>query len=396
MLHDQFAVSFIPFAGIIFLMIFLRANTTMDSRLLKTFFLLAILEFCELTFFDLELWTSTFAQPGFWRMLFSALGYTVRIASIYLFLLLSLRGRTTRRSRLLWAIPAIWNALVAFSVFFTDISYYFTPDNHFERGVLGYTPHIVFFFYLVGILIVTVKGLCGRAKLESLTIAAIAIFISGSVMISTIFAVEGLGCAATVFSTIFYYMFFQTQVYQENMTEEQRSRQIFEAKSKTDGMTDLLNKSAFLDEAGMALRTAGGKSVALIFLDMDYFKTVNDQLGHLVGDSLLRDCAKKLQNVFRNADIIGRFGGDEFCVFLRDIPREVLRQRLDEVLASLQAVYSSGAVSVDVTASAGAVYCTNGEDTELQTLLRLADEASYRAKSLGRNHYVIHDLPPAR
>lgn len=391
LLHNFFAISFVPYAGILFLLIFLCANTTMDKHVLKMFFLLWILEFTELTVYNLELWTSTFAEPGFARMLLSALGYSVRILSIYFFLMLSMRNQATLKSRVLWALPAVVNALVAFSVFFSNAAFSFSPDNHFQRGPLGYTAHMIFLFYLVSIFFVTIKGLDGRSRFESIVICAIVLFIAISVLIATLFGVDGLGCAATVLATVVYYMFFQTQIYRETMFEEQKSRALFERQSKTDGATGLLNKTAFLDAANTALRSGTDDCIAVVFLDLDHFKNVNDCLGHLTGDKVIKDTAKKLQNVFRNADIIGRFGGDEFCAFLQGVPKSVLSQRLDEIAVALQMEYVHGEDRVPITASIGAGYCSDQKNLDIKALLELADEAAYEAKSKGGNGYVIQE-----
>lgn len=391
MMHDFFTISFAPYAASLFLLIFLCFGSIMDAQIQKIFFLLWISEFAELTFHNLELWTSTFAAPGFARMLFSAIGYSVRILSIYLVLLLSMRNRLTTKSRILWAVPVFLNVLTAFSVFFSDITYSFSSDNHFQRGPLGYTSHIVFLFYLTAIFFILIRDVRRRPLLESITICAITLFIAASIIISTAFAVDGLGCTATILSTVFYYMFFQSQVYTETLYKEQKMREGFEKKSKTDGMTGLLNKNAFADAVNVALHNDFDQCIALIFIDLDNFKSVNDHLGHLIGDDVLKSTAKKLQNLFRNADIVGRFGGDEFCAFLRDIPREILCQRLDEILLELQMEYSNGTNTVQITASMGAVYCTSERNLNLDFLLALADKAVYEAKSKSRNCYVIHE-----
>ena len=389
-----FSISFVPYVGIAFLFIFLYNNKTIDNAIKRIFFTLLFLEFIELAFYNLEYWTSTFPQPTFARMLFSSLGYSIRIITIYLFLLISTRNQGTVKSKIIWAIPVIINIFIAFSVFFTDIAYSFSADNHFQRGPLGYTSHIIFLFYLISILLINIKGLHGRPFLESLIVFMIIAFSVTSIMTSTFFAVDNLGISSTILSTIFYYMFFQTQTYHETISAEQRNREIFEIKSNTDEATGVLNKTAFLKTASDMLCSDTAHKTVLVFVDLDNFKNVNDTLGHLIGDIVLKDTARKLQKVFRNADIIGRFGGDEFCIFLHNIPKEKLRQRLDEVLRELKAVYSAGSYSIKVTASIGAVYCTDNYNMNIETLLNLADQAAYEAKRNGRNQYVIKQYLP--
>lgn len=389
MLHNFFAFSFIPYVGIAFFFIFLCSDSTLDKNIRRLFFILCTLEFCELTINNLELWTSSFSSPGFPRMFFSALGYSLRVTSIYILLLLGIRDITSLRVRIAWGIPAFINILVSFSVFFSDIAYTFSSDNHFQRGPLGYTPHIIFFFYLISISILAIKNTRKRTILETVTILMVGIFISSSILCSTFFEIDGLGPAATIYSTIFYYMFFQTQIYNKTIFEEQKSRMLFEKRAQTDDLTGLLNKNAFCQSVTNTIKENPSESMALIFLDLDHFKDINDSLGHLMGDSVIKDTGKKLQSVLRNSDTIGRFGGDEFCALLRNITYSSFTLRLDEILTSLRTSYSKNSETIFITASIGAVFCERADNVSLNTLFELSDQAVYKAKSDGRDRYII-------
>jgi diguanylate cyclase (GGDEF)-like protein/PAS domain S-box-containing protein len=153
-----------------------------------------------------------------------------------------------------------------------------------------------------------------------------------------------------------------------------------------DTLTGLRNRHQFRQELTELLR--GGSSwpphTALLGLDLDHFKNVNDTLGHAVGDELLREVARRLQSTVRRADTVARMGGDEFAVLLRQVAdrREVhaLAQRLVETLSQPYAVGSSQLV---VGCSIGAAMADEAEaDTE--ALLRNADQALYAAKAEGR------------
>ncbi len=379
---------FAPTASILFLLVFLYANNSLDKFIKKLFFILLLVEFAELIFSNLEIWTSTFSTYNSARVIFSAITYTVRIIAVYLFFLISNRKHLSVKSMMLWAIPVAVNTLISFSALFTDIAYSYSATNSFLRGPLGYMPHIIFFFYLICILFINAKNFREINRLEAFILFSIVVFISASVIVETFFYFASLQCTATVLSTVFYYMFFQTQVYSETVIHERKNRKIYEEKAKTDELTGLLNKSTFIETAEAAI--SGADSIALVFLDLDHFKSVNDTLGHLIGDIVLKETAETLRSIFRNADIIGRFGGDEFFVFLHNVPRPILQERVEEIISAMHFQYSNGTHSLEITASIGAVYCESN-NIPISTLLEYADKASYEAKNQGRNTYVIKD-----
>ncbi|HZO00337.1 MAG TPA: EAL domain-containing protein [Burkholderiales bacterium] len=156
-----------------------------------------------------------------------------------------------------------------------------------------------------------------------------------------------------------------------------------------DTLTGLPNRAMFAERAREAVAHARrhDKTAAFLFLDMDYFKQVNDGLGHEVGDDLLKLMAARLKASVRGDDFVARIGGDEFCVLLQDIaePREAAAVA-QKLLHELGKPYRIGAHEVLSGASIG-IACVPQDGDEANTLLRLADHAMYRAKELGRNRY---------
>lgn len=390
-IYDFIAINFAAGVGILFLFIFVFTNTTLNKQIRKIFFTLIMLELLELIFYSLELWTATFAEPVMARTLLSALGYAIRPMLLYLILLLMMRNCTNKKHFIVLAIPLVINTLIVCSAFFIDVAFSYDEANVFVRGPLGYTTHFVLFLYLLLILVRTLKEYGMRNAFESAVICTIVGLVTFSIIVEAVYSVRNIGKTVIVLSTVAYYMFFQTQIFRETMADEQNSREIFEEKSKIDGTTGLLNKNTFFDVVNKALQSNTDGGVALLFLDLDHFKDVNDRLGHLVGDEVIRATAKKLQNVFRNSDIICRFGGDEFCVFTQGVPKEVLSHRLNEMLLALQIEYLNETDVVKTTASIGAVYCAEAITLDFTSLLKLADGALYEAKNSGRNHYVIKE-----
>jgi diguanylate cyclase (GGDEF)-like protein len=130
---------------------------------------------------------------------------------------------------------------------------------------------------------------------------------------------------------------------------------------------------------------------ALVFVDLDHFKNLNDTLGHSIGDVAIKETAVRLQVLFANVDLVSRFGGDEFCIFVWDIPRFKLMDKLERLLKILRKSYTDGRLSVETTASVGAVYCNN-EAIDFDTMLGVADKALYEAKENGRDQYILKEM----
>jgi diguanylate cyclase (GGDEF)-like protein/PAS domain S-box-containing protein len=156
-----------------------------------------------------------------------------------------------------------------------------------------------------------------------------------------------------------------------------------------DTLTGLPNRAMFSERAREAVAHARRhqKSAALLFVDLDNFKTVNDTLGHDVGDALLKVISSRLKASVRGDDFIARIGGDEFCVLLQDIadPREAASVA-QKLVHELNKPYRIAEHQVSSGASIG-IACVPQDGDDVTTLLRLADLAMYRAKELGRNGY---------
>ena len=164
------------------------------------------------------------------------------------------------------------------------------------------------------------------------------------------------------------------------------------AAARLDQKTGLLNAGTWNKEAERELTTSrgAGAPVALLLIDLDHFKRVNDQHGHLIGDEVLKLVADALAGQVRKADLAGRFGGEEFVLLLTDTPLDEasrIAERLRRRIAGLSVVGDAGE-SVATTVSIG--IATLGQDgSDLMELLAAADAALYRAKSAGRNRTCL-------
>ena len=161
-----------------------------------------------------------------------------------------------------------------------------------------------------------------------------------------------------------------------------------------DALTGLPNRTLILDRVKQMLaRAARSKTpVAALFIDLDNFKSINDTLGHAVGDELLRAVAARLQGVVRHADALGRLGGDEFVVISEELTLaagpELIAERMLEALKHPFNLGPDQGTRLTVTASVG---IAAGERASAEDLLRDADIAMYRAKWDGKNRYTVFD-----
>ena len=213
--------------------------------------------------------------------------------------------------------------------------------------------------------------------------------------VEAIYSIRTIGRASIILVTIFYYMFFQSQVYNAFITQEQYLRMQLEHANRLDGSTGVLNKQAFADAVKKILwdkNAQNHSSIGFVFIDLDHLKRLNDTLGHTMGDIAIADAVASIQATCRKTDLIGRFGGDEFYVMLPNIPKQRFMVYLNDVQAKLQNEYSANGQTVAVSASMGAVYTENIQNLSYEQLVELGDEALYEAKAFGRNCHIVKEL----
>jgi diguanylate cyclase (GGDEF)-like protein len=154
----------------------------------------------------------------------------------------------------------------------------------------------------------------------------------------------------------------------------------------TDSLTGVPNRRAVMDYAERSLALRKDRQVALLMVDVDHFKRINDTYGHPVGDEVLCQVAALLAGRLRGGDLLGRYGGEEFCVVALDTDAEgaqKLADSLREIIAGAALKTESGDLSV--TVSIGVSHCPANTSRELKDILTEADSALYTAKQSGRN-----------
>ena len=176
-----------------------------------------------------------------------------------------------------------------------------------------------------------------------------------------------------------------------DITDIKRSREHMEHLATHDRLTGLPNRNLFFDRLQHSLDKAArrGEHVAVMFVDLDNFKQINDSFGHQMGDLLLTQIAAQLRACTRRQDTVSRLGGDEFTVIAEDIresSEEVVAATAERIIEALAAPFDLGGRDALLSASVGiAFYPKDGED--MATLLRCADMAMYKAKEIGKNNY---------
>ncbi|MDP2806276.1 MAG: diguanylate cyclase [Gallionellaceae bacterium] len=177
-----------------------------------------------------------------------------------------------------------------------------------------------------------------------------------------------------------------------DITERKAAEQKIEFLAHYDALTKLPNRSLFADRLKHAVVIAGRneKKVALLFLDLDKFKAINDTMGHLAGDLLLQSVAERLKSCVRESDTICRQGGDEFMILLPEVEARADAENVaQKIIAAMEASHYVLDKELVITFSVGgAIYPDDADD--IVTLTKCADDAMYRAKESGRNNYQMY------
>lgn len=158
--------------------------------------------------------------------------------------------------------------------------------------------------------------------------------------------------------------------------------------SRTDSLTGTANRRHFEEALTHALARGrrDNHACALLCLDIDHFKPINDEYGHLAGDAVIVEFSKRMQACLREVDLLARIGGDEFVILMENAPPGSAEVVCEKIVAAMQKPYTVNGESLEVTVSAGSAYSKHTYSSE--DLFRQADQALYKAKQSGRNQYI--------
>jgi diguanylate cyclase (GGDEF)-like protein/PAS domain S-box-containing protein len=190
------------------------------------------------------------------------------------------------------------------------------------------------------------------------------------------------------------YVLFDTDVTENLLVNElvQKQSQLLFHQANHDTLTNLPNRTHFQKQLSKAIKKAQEQKTnfALLFIDLDHFKDINDSLGHHVGDQVLQTISKRLSNCIRPEDDIARLGGDEFTIILHDIQRLTdISNLAHKIIDAMKTPIKVASNLLHITTSIGiAIYPEHAQ--EKSNLLKFADTAMYKAKEKGRNNYQLY------
>lgn len=173
------------------------------------------------------------------------------------------------------------------------------------------------------------------------------------------------------------------------MIKERTDREIMHL-AMTDSLTGVPNRRALKDQGELVLAQRGGRPMSLLMIDVDHFKRINDTYGHPAGDEVLCQATALMARRLRGGDVLGRYGGEEFCVIAPDTDTtgaSILAEALREIIAITPLQTEAGEVSI--TVSIGIACCSAEGRRELKSLLAEADASLYQAKQAGRNRVML-------
>lgn len=316
--------------------VFLRKDMIRDLRV--TILLIFLLSLSD----NIETYYGNLPYLSVWRLVFSALSYSIRPVIILgtIFIVYD------KASKLL-SIPAIINVLVSFSCFFSKSVYYFTDDNHFQRGPFGYTQYIVCAFYVVILLIISIRIVSDHSIQESLILFVMALSAVGAAMFG-LFGYESGNLVNHTFGAciMMYYLYTYSQY------------------TKRDALTGLLNRHSYYSH----IEKHGDSVSGVISIDMNELKWLNDNFGHEAGDKGIATVGRCFKKNSSRHDKVYRIGGDEFMVLCSRGGDKSIKEKVD---AMRKAVDESGY-------SCAFGYCDKGS---LDDMIKKADEFMYEDKA---------------
>jgi diguanylate cyclase (GGDEF)-like protein len=186
----------------------------------------------------------------------------------------------------------------------------------------------------------------------------------------------------------------KSRIYQDMVDHNRRlqeERCLLAEAASHDPLTGVLNRGAIMTAVEQALRDAGAASrpIGVVLSDIDHFKPINDVCGHAAGDAALREFTRRLGDALRDGDLVGRYGGEEFLVLLRDVDSTGIRSTTERLRAAIASMpFDLGCTTRTITASFGAVLADSA-DAPVAALVAAADRALYVAKNSGRNKVVV-------
>lgn len=346
MLHYFIQLNYATITVLVFMFAFIFSNRYFDKSIRLVFGTASFFVFVLVVVDSIEFYTASLAYPTLLRVWMSAIGYALRPSTIFLISVLISRGR--KRKLFLMALPLFLNALISFSALFTDIAFSYDEKNEFVRGSLGFSAYITSVFYLGMLVVVTLQ----RYREENTTEAYISIAVSGMSVIATymeaVAGYDGMINVTGAISIMAYYLYLNAQQF------------------KRDALTNVLNRRCFYMDA----EKEKANITAVISIDLNNLKQLNDTYGHAKGDEAICTMVSCVRKVLLKKSSLYRTGGDEFMILCFRQNREKVDTMIQRLREEMQKTQYSCAI--------GRVFVEEGQ--EVEQLCALADEAMYQDK----------------
>ncbi len=226
---DFFTMDYFPVIGSFFLFIFIWRNSELDENVRRIFYALIALSDLELVNFNMEYYFPARNMDSIWTVTVTCIGYILRPLLLYLFIMIVIRNVKSVRLRRLMFIPVVINTLFSLSGFFTDLAYSYDENNVFHRGPLGWFSHVVMIFYLISILVLSLKYKRKGHGFEQVVLFIMTFILTFGSFMESILGNLVVLRISIIASIIFYYMFFQSQTYKDD-----RSKKMLEQAQKLE------------------------------------------------------------------------------------------------------------------------------------------------------------------
>lgn len=322
--------NFISIFGLFLLLIILLNNENLSRAEVLNFMVLRTIEIIELVVFNLELWAASWAAPSDWRILFSAIGYTMRPLMVYAFLRILMYGKWKHSTWLVIMIPQFIATICAFSAFFTDICYSYNSYNEFIRGPIGYIFHWVAIFYMVlmGYCILRHRIMATRGENNAMISILLCMGVAMGIEVLAP-EINNLVRSAMVFSTIATVYSFQASKLNREMAaikENEKLRaelgEVLEEKLRTER-----ENSSFLSHMSRDIRAPLNAILSLV----DINEKSRDEKVIKENRDKVKDAAKYLQNLVTNVVQINKLDDGEIELEnepfdIRELTEDVLRE----------------------------------------------------------------------
>lgn len=329
------------------LLIFILTNNYFYKKIRNLFLVACALVLLLVTADSVEYWMATWDHLSVMRVWMSAIGYSLRPAIVFVIIcLLRPRDRIVK----CLAIPLVLNGVIAFSAFFTDIAYSYTPDNQFVRGSFGYFAFVTSGFYIIILFLYTFKRY-GKSDLSEMYISIVVIILLVvSTVLESVAKCDGMINTTGAVTLVFYYLYLNTQQF------------------KRDALTGAFNRRCFYLDA----EKNDASLSAVLSIDLNNLKKWNDEYGHAKGDDAIRTVAGCMQKELQKGWSLYRTGGDEFMMLYCGRSREEVAFVLSAIRTAVEKTPYSCAIGV----------AYRRPDESFQKLCSRADQQMYENKFL--------------